>query len=129
MDWPGAQMIADRIRKTIPPELLTEDGQGQQLPPEVKQVMDQAVQHIQELEQQLQQAQSGERVEMIKARKDIEIAKMNNSNKMDVEELKSWIALQLQAMQPPPALTADVQQDIEENDTASPAGQRGDQAQ
>ena len=125
MDWPGAQAIADRIRKTIPPEFLAEDGAEQQLPPAVKQVMDQAAQHIQELEQQLQEAQSGERVEKIKAMKDIEIAKMNNSNKLDVEELKSWIALQLQAMQPPPVLTADVQQDIKENDTASPAGQRG----
>ena len=129
MDWPGAQTIADRIRKTIPPEFLAEDGQGQDLPPEVKQMMDQATQHIQELEKQLQEAASGERVEVIKAKKDIEIARMNNSSKMDVEELKSWIALQLQAMQPPPALTADVQQDIQENDTASPAGQRGTQAQ
>ena len=25
MDWPGAQTIADRIRKTIPPEFLAED--------------------------------------------------------------------------------------------------------
>lgn len=129
MDWPGAQMIADRIRKTIPPEFLAEDGQGQDLPPEVKQMMDQAAQHIQELEKQLQEAASGERVEVIKAKKDIEIARMNNSSKMDVEELKSWIALQLQAMQPPPALTADVQQDIQENDTASSAGQQGNQAQ
>ncbi len=129
MDWPGAQTIADRIRKTIPPEFLAEDGQGQDLPPEVKQIMDQAAQHIQELEKQLQEAASGERVEVIKAKKDIEIARMNNSSKMDVEELKSWIALQLQAMQPPPALTADVQQDIQENDTASFAGQQGTQAQ
>jgi len=129
MDWPGAQTIADRIRKTIPPEFLAEDGQGQDLPPEVKQMMDQATQHIQELEKQLQEAASGERVEVIKAKKDIEIARMNNSSKMDVEELKSWIALQLQAMQPPPALTADVQQDIQENDTASSAGQQGNQAQ
>ena len=129
MDWPGAQTIADRIRKTIPPEFLAEDGQGQDLPPEVKQIMDQAAQHIQELEKQLQEAASGERVEVIKAKKDIEIARMNNSSKMDVEELKSWIALQLQAMQPPPALTADVQQDIQENDTASFAGQQGNQAQ
>lgn len=129
MDWPGAQTIADRIRKTIPPEFLAEDGQGQDLPPEVKQMMDQAAQHIQELEKQLQEAASGERVEVIKAKKDIEIARMNNSSKMDVEELKSWIALQLQAMQPPPALTADVQQDIQENDTASSAGQQGNQAQ
>lgn len=129
MDWPGAQTIADRIRKTIPPEFLAEDGQGQDLPPEVKQMMDQAAQRIQELEKQLQEAASGERVEVIKAKKDIEIARMNNSSKMDVEELKSWIALQLQAMQPPPALTADVQQDIQENDTASSAGQQGNQAQ
>lgn len=129
MDWPGAQTIADRIRKTIPPEFLAEDRQGQDLPPEVKQIMDQAAQHIQELEKQLQEAASGERVEVIKAKKDIEIARMNNSSKMDVEELKSWIALQLQAMQPPPALTADVQQDIQENDTASSAGQQGNQAQ
>lgn len=131
MDWPGAQTIADRIRKTIPPEFLAEDGQGQQLPPEVKQVMDQAANHIQELEQQLQEAQNGTQLELIKARKEIEIAKMNNSGKMDVEELKGWIAMMLQAMQPPPALSADVAQDMQENDSspASSAGPQGQQAQ
>ena len=131
MDWPGASKIADRIRKAIPPELLAEDGQGQQLPPEVKQVMDQAANHIQELEQQLQEARNGTQLELIKARKEIEIAKMNNSGKMDVEELKGWIAMMLQAMQPPPALSADVAQDMQENDSppASSAGQQGQQAQ
>ena len=131
MDWPGASKIADRIRKTIPPALLAEDGQGQQLPPEVKQVMDQAANHIQELEQQLQEAQNGTRLELIKAQKEIEIAKMNNSTKMDVEELKGWLAMTLQAMQPPPALSADVAQDMQENDSppASSAGQQGQQAQ
>lgn len=125
MDWPGASKIADRIRKSIPPELVAEEGQGQQLPPEVKQVMDQAANHIQELEQQLQEAQKGIQLELIKAQKEVEIAKMNNSSKMDIEELKGWIAMTLQAMQPPPALSADVSSDMQEND-APPAGQRGE---
>lgn len=125
MDWPGASKIADRIRKSIPPELVAEEGQGQQLPPEVKQVMDQAANHIQELEQQLQEAQKGIQLELIKAQKEVEIAKMNNSSKMDIEELKGWIAMTLQAMQPPPALSADVSSDMQEND-APPAGQWGE---
>lgn len=125
MDWPGASKIADRIRKSIPPELVAEEGQGQQLPLEVKQVMDQAANHIQELEQQLQEAQKGIQLELIKAQKEVEIAKMNNSSKMDIEELKGWIAMTLQAMQPPPALSADVSSDMQEND-APPAGQRGE---
>lgn len=49
MDWPGAQEIADRMYKMLPPQL--QDSQ-EDLPPEVQQ----AQQQIQQGQQQLQQA-------------------------------------------------------------------------
>ena len=42
-DWPGADKLAERIKKTIPPQFL-EEGEGQALTP----------QQIQEIEQQMQ---------------------------------------------------------------------------
>lgn len=56
-DWPGAQELAERLRKTIPPQLLEgekdENGQpiqsGPQIPPEVQQLIQAGQQHIQEL--------------------------------------------------------------------------------
>lgn len=58
-DWPGAQEIADRLRKTIPPELLAgekdENGQiiqGDGIPPQVKQAMAEGQAQIQELSQE-----------------------------------------------------------------------------
>lgn len=129
MDWPGATKIADRIRNTIPPEILAEEGQPSQIPPAIKQVMEQAAQHIQELEKQLTEAQNGIQAELIRAKKDIELAKLNNSSKMDIEEFKGWLAMTLQAMQPPPSLSANVEKDSRENDSASSSSQSGLQAQ
>lgn len=54
-DWPGAQDLAERLRKTIPPELLEgeegPDGQpvGPQIPPEVQQALQEGQAAIQEL--------------------------------------------------------------------------------
>jgi predicted small secreted protein len=40
MDWPGAQEIADRIKKAMPPELVGDDG-DQQIPPKVQAMIQQ----------------------------------------------------------------------------------------
>ena len=49
MDWPGAEDIADRLKKTIPPEIIDEE-----LSPEEQQQRDQQIQ-AQQAEQQKQQ--------------------------------------------------------------------------
>ena len=66
MDWPGAEEIAERIAKTIPPDLLDEkERKTPQIPPEVMQIMQQAQGHIQELEAALQDAEQGIELSLI----------------------------------------------------------------
>lgn len=54
-DWPGAEQLAERLKKTLPPE-LAEDGEGgePQIPPQLQAQMQQMQQHY---EEQLAQAQ------------------------------------------------------------------------
>jgi hypothetical protein len=48
MDWPGAQDIADRLRKTLPPG-LADDPKSQQIPPQAQAQMQQMHLMIQQL--------------------------------------------------------------------------------
>lgn len=121
MDWPGAEEIAERIEKTIPPEIRgSEEDQQPQIPPEIQQHLQQADAYIKQLEQALQEAQSGIDKVKIQTESQERIAAMNNTAKMDVEELKGMIAILIEKMQPPPMLAADVAQDIAQNDQTEP---------
>lgn len=82
MDWPGAEEMAERIKKTLPPELQN-DGKNQKIPPMVQAQMSQMQQMIQALSQQLNEAseviktrrmelESKERIEFAKIQADIE---------------------------------------------------------
>jgi hypothetical protein len=55
LDWPGADEIAKRLEKLLPPGI--KDDQGQ-VPPEVQQQMQQMGEALQVFQQQLQQAQA-----------------------------------------------------------------------
>lgn len=144
MDWPESDKIADRIKKTLPPELTADDdeeGAQAPLPPETQKLIAQATQHIEQLQmalqettQKLQEAENTSNTELqkelIKAQSAENIARINTENKFDVEELKGWLAMQLQMLQPPPVLAADVRQDMAQNDIApQAAGQPVDYAQ
>ena len=88
MDWPGAEEIAERIAKTIPPELLDEnERETPQIPPEVMQIMQKAQGHIQQLEAALQDAEQGIEKERIKAASAENVARINATSRQDVEEL------------------------------------------
>jgi hypothetical protein len=132
MDWPGAEEIAERIKRTIPPELLGDDGeegggQGQQLPPEVLQIVQQAQQHIQQLESELRDAKTGIEKARISAESSERVAQINANSKQDVEELKGWIAMLMESMRPPPSLNAAAmktqEQQPQEPTTAQGPGQ------
>lgn len=121
MDWPMSDEIADRIEKTLPPELRDQeegpDGEpaGQpELPPEVQQQMQQMEQALNDLMGQLDQAKSGIEKARIAADAQIQVAKINAENRSDVAELKGVISMLLQRMQPPPELAADVAEDLQE---------------
>lgn len=92
MDWPGAQEIAERLKKTLPPGLAEDDKEKkEQIPQQVKMQMEQMNQMIDQLTQQLNQAndaidkktielESRERIEFAKIQSNIEIelAKMGS---------------------------------------------------
>jgi hypothetical protein len=79
LDWPGASDLAERIKKTIPPNLL-DDGKGQpQVPPQIQAQLQQQgamIEHLsqelhnsaQVLEQKRMELESRERIEMEKLR-------------------------------------------------------------
>lgn len=50
MDWPGADEWSKRIRKTIPPNILEDENQPQQIPPQVQQQMRQMQDMIKQLD-------------------------------------------------------------------------------
>lgn len=59
MDWPGAQEIAERVKKTIPPEITSGDGESgeKQVPPQVQAQMQQMNVMIEQLTQKLNESQ------------------------------------------------------------------------
>jgi hypothetical protein len=138
MDWPGAEAIADRIAKTIPPE-LRDDEDGQQAPAVVQtpngpipveqagQMLAQMDQQMQQMAQQLQEAASGIDKAKVTAQSSIEkanidadarikVAEINATSSADVAELRGLVDLLLAKLAPPPALAQDVAQDLAEDD-------------
>lgn len=116
MDWPMAEEIADRIEKTIPPELRDDNEGGEQndtvdtpfgpVPKEqLPAMLGQLKQQMDGMQQQLQEAASGIEKEKIKAASAENVARINADSRQDVEEIKGWITMLLQRMQPPPVLT------------------------
>lgn len=143
MDWPMADEIADRIEKTIPPELRDkEDGEAnddtvdtpfgpvpkEQLPAmlgQLKQQMDQMGQALQEAENGIEKAK-------IDAASRERVAEINADSRKDVEEIKGWISMLVTKMQPPPALTAaafDLGENAEQQNTRPMEPQPMDQTQ
>ena len=133
MNWPGADEISDRIKKTIPKELLDEEGQ-----PDPKQLQ----QQIQQLTQQLKEAQQDAddnkvklAIEESRSKTALEAALIGNEGKADVEELKGMVALLLAGMPVPAelgtAVSADIaqdqqrgsQQEAQQPQPAQPVGQ------
>lgn len=75
LDWPGADELAKRLKKTVPPNLIDEEEQG--IPPQMQQqmqAMDQAIQEreqaIQQLQQQLAEVEQNKAAEASKAQLD-----------------------------------------------------------
>ena len=56
LDWPGADELAERMKKMLPPQLQEKEEGGQKMPPEVQQKIEQMGQMIEQLTQALNQA-------------------------------------------------------------------------
>jgi len=128
MDWPMSEEIADRIEKTMPPELRDEEGgegtdanmvdtpKGPMPKDQVGPMLAQMDQQMQQMGKELADANTGMDKARLQSETQITIAKLNAENKEDVEELKGMIQMLLAKMAPPPALVADVSADLAEDD-------------
>lgn len=104
-DWPGAQDIADRLKKTLPPQ-LQDDGKGgqPQVPPQVQAQMQQMGQMIEGLTKALHAAHDTidqKRVEL-ESKERIEYAKIKSNEtieltKLDAKDSIALLAAEIQA--------------------------------
>lgn len=98
MDWPGAQEIADRLKKMLPPNIV-DDKKDQALPPQAQAQIEQLGMMIEQLTAQLNEAnekintksielESKERIEFAKIQAQIEIkmAELNSKESMTLLE-------------------------------------------
>jgi hypothetical protein len=87
-DWPGAQELAERLKKTIPPQFLDEEeGGGQPATPPIDPAMvQQVMQKMQELEQENALLKAKHDIEMYKAETDR--IKALSDNQVDATELE-----------------------------------------
>lgn len=104
MDWPGAQEIAERFKKTLPPGLADDPSKKQApLPPQVQSQMQQMDQMIAQLTEQLHAAQdtiemkrveleSKERIEMKKLEVQVELKRAELDQVASIELLSHEIA-------------------------------------
>ena len=141
-DWPGAEQIAARLAKTIPPQLMAPDMKD--VPPQVQAILTQQEQAIQKLSGELRQAMAAlqdkgadRALEMEKIQRDFESkllsvvatfeAKLAAVNEKSVSNFNTHIGSQLnelgqgvttliQAMEHPPAAN-------DQADGATPAAQ------
>jgi hypothetical protein len=66
LDWKGADEIAERLKKMLPPQVTGEQG----IPPEVQQLIEEGKQRLQQLEQENQQLKAGAEADMAKVQAD-----------------------------------------------------------
>ena len=122
MDWPYSDQIADRVEKTIPPELRmgenTPDGEDDpnviQTPrgpihkDQVGQLLEQMEGQMAEMGKALEEAQAGVDKARVTAESNERIAAIKAFSGEEVEELRGYIALLKEQIKPPPGLEADV---------------------
>jgi hypothetical protein len=103
MDWPGATEIAERLKKTVPPNLLGEsDNKGpQQIPPELQAQMQQRDQLIEQLTAKLNE--SSETIKQkqleLESKERIEMAKLETQATIELAKLESTEGLKILAHQ------------------------------
>lgn len=139
--YESASKMAEIVGFKNPEQFFTappEDGQQQELSPQVKQALEAAQMEIQELQGKLQEAMSGIQAEQVKGQNALQLEQVKSQTQAQVEalkqqaqqslqamkdeaahdreEMKSWTQILLQKMQPPPELAASVAEDTAEDD-------------
>jgi hypothetical protein len=90
MDWPGAQAMAERLKKMLPPA-LQDDQAGAPVPPQVQAQLQQAGQMVEALTQRVNELTQAIETDAVKASRDAAI------KKMELESRERVAAMQVQA--------------------------------
>lgn len=90
-DFPGAEELAERIKKTIPPDLLSDEND--EIPPAVQAQLKQSGQMIEQLTAQIQQLQQTIDNDMLKIQSDEkrDLAKIQSEEKMELAKINADI--------------------------------------
>ncbi len=94
-DWAGAEEISARLKKTLPPGLADDPKDGQQqIPPQVKQMLDQQKQTIDQLSQHLhlQQNEIDQKSRELESRERIALAQVKAQLELGLAKLQSQSA-------------------------------------
>lgn len=89
MDGPGNKEIADRLDRTLPPNVRGDEKNGKQLPPEVTQAIQQRDQMIDMLTQQLQKATESIKTEEVKRDGEMQKTQMVEDTKLRVAQVQA----------------------------------------
>ena len=93
LDGPGHEQIAERIARTIPPQLKgPEEGKGPEIPPEVLQQVSQLQMQMQAMQMELAEKTQIIDAQQVKASADIQKSREDNAAKFQIEKLKAEVA-------------------------------------
>jgi hypothetical protein len=88
MDWPGAQEIADRLKKTLPPGMADDNEKKNPVPPEVQAQMQQMSMMVEQLTGKLNEAQDKLDKDLVKIESQERIALQEQQVKLQIELAK-----------------------------------------
>lgn len=97
MDWPGAQDIAERLKKTLPPGIADDKDKSKEIPPQVQAQMQQMNQLVEQLTGKVNELQTekDQKLVELESKERIEMAKLENQATIELAKLESKESLQL----------------------------------
>lgn len=106
MDWNESKEIAERLKKTIPPDLVATNKPQQQIPPQLQAQLQQQNQMIEQLTQKLNIASENEKSKIpeLQSKERIEYEKIQSNERIQAAKLE-YEYLKLQTIQKPQLAT------------------------
>ena len=123
MDWDGAEEIAERLKKTLPPQLQDQDPNG--LPPEVQGIIEQGKAQIDELTAKVKELESGHELKEdelrlkkyeIDVKAELELAKLSQGTTYTPEQVQDIVNRLLMNAASQPELEETEQEQPENED-------------
>lgn len=99
MDWPGARETADRLDRTLPPEIRGDDEADQDDPEVLKAQVMQAQQKMQEMDGVIKQLQDAVKTDQVKAEADLQKTQMSAQAETQQAQQSDAVKMQIAQME------------------------------